>query len=63
MSDAADVVKALREVSGHLHSKGREMSTLPERRAYQDAAARVDEVIIGPAIQAALDQLDAQVPE
>jgi len=68
MSDITDVVKALTELAAALRSAARNATTAapPEddryydgkATAYHDAAGMVDAVMIGPAIQSALDELD-----
>lgn len=70
MSDITDVVKALTELAAALRSAARSAETGTEAthagyyegkaRAYHDAAGMVDAVMLGPAMQAALDQLDKQ---
>jgi len=65
MSDVTDVVKALTELSSQLRAKAsggtaREYDRDVEH-AYHDAADMVDAVMVGPAIQAALDAIDAKV--
>jgi hypothetical protein len=71
MSDIIDVVKALTEVSSALRSAANNAALRPPEddhsgyydgkvTAYHDAAGMVDAVMVGPAIQAALDRLDAE---
>lgn len=59
MSDVTDVVKALSELATELRAMARD-AEVGRADAYHEAAAMVGAVMIGPAIQAALDQLDAE---
>lgn len=64
MSDITDVVKALTELASDLRRRARAEDAMGGdyahgcHDAYQAAADAVGQVMVGPAIQAALDDLD-----
>lgn len=58
MSDVTDVVKALTELASQLRARANLSSSPSAASAYHDAAGMVDAVMIGPAMQSALDELD-----
>jgi len=64
MSDITDVVKALTELAARMRSQAARAAGEPGEYqtglhdAYLDCASAVDTVMVGPAIQAALDDLD-----
>lgn len=69
MSALTQAVHDLSEFSTYLHREARrnqqrdcEDYFAGAGRAYGDAAARLDELNIGPVMQAVLDELDANTP-
>lgn len=64
MSDITDVVKALTELAARMRTQAATAAGEPgeyqagKRDTYHDCAAAIDAVMVGPAIQAALDELD-----
>jgi hypothetical protein len=63
MSQATDTVEALTELAAYLHTMSRKAFHLEAREAYADAATRVDQIIIGPAMGSMLQEMDEERPE
>jgi hypothetical protein len=67
VKQATDLVKALSNLSAAMRQWGRDIDNDDRREGYmacaRDAATRIDELSTGPVMQAALDALDARVPE
>lgn len=62
MSALTQAVHDLSELSTYLRREAKRTRFPEARVAYNDAAARLDELNIGPVMQAALDELDANTP-